>query len=375
MPLISGRSIGRQVVQRVADLRFDEAALFLDHQDRALAAGECAQALGLQRPGHRHLVERDLRVALEIQHAQRVHRIGVRAPDGDDADRRIVAAEDAAVEPVGARPGKRGRDALLHHAPFQFGAVGGEAQVRIVVQPVRRQREVRRDEAPGGGNDQRGGLFGGLGGGLQRDPKAGESRQRNAGEAKVEDVLHRGRVQHRDEHALEHMLGLVRIGRGMRAVVVARHRQHAAMLRGADEIAAVQRIAGAIDAGALAVPHAEHAIDALAGEGVELLRAVQHGGGEVLVDAGLEADVLRGQHRLAVPDLAVEPAQRRAAIARDQAAGVQAGRAVEPGLFQQDADQRLDAGQQDRRVEIGERLSSVVAVWPRPMSICDRFSA
>ena len=86
-----GALIGRQVVQRVTDLRFNEAALFLDHQDRTLAAGECAQALGLQRPGHRHLVERDLRVALQIEHAQRMHRIGVRAPDGDDADRRIVA--------------------------------------------------------------------------------------------------------------------------------------------------------------------------------------------------------------------------------------------------------------------------------------------
>ena len=117
-----------------------------------------------------------------------------------------------------------------HHAAFQFGALGGEAQRVIVVQPMRRQREVRRDEAAGGRDDERGGLLGGLGGGLQRDPKAGEARQRDAGEAEVEDVLHRGRVQHRDEHALEHVLGLVRIGRGMRAVVVARHRQHAAML-------------------------------------------------------------------------------------------------------------------------------------------------
>ena len=70
-------------------------------------------------------------------------------PDGDDADRRIVAAEDSAIEPVGARPGQRGGNAFLHHPPFQFGAVGGEAHVRIVVQPVRRQREVRRDEGRG----------------------------------------------------------------------------------------------------------------------------------------------------------------------------------------------------------------------------------
>ena len=354
LPLISGRRARRQVVERVANLRLDEAALFLHHQDRTLAAGEFAQALGFQRPGHGDLVERDLCVVLEVQHAQCVQRIGVRSADGDDADRRVTGAEDAPVEPVGACPGKCRWDALLHHSSLQFGAVGREAQMRIVVQPVRRQREVRRDELPGGRDDQRGGLLGGLRGGLERDPQATEARQRDAGEAEIDDVLDRGRVQHRDEDALEDVLGLVRICRGVRAVVVAGHRQHAAVLRGADEIAAVQRVAGAVDAGTLAVPHAEHAIDTLAGKRIELLRAVQHGRGEVFVDARLEPDVLGGEHFLAVPDLAVEPAQRRAAIAGDQTARVQAVCAVETGLLQQDADQGLDAGQQNGGVKLGE---------------------
>ena len=62
----------------------------------------------------------------------------------------------------------------------------------------------------------------------------------------------------------------------------------------------------------------------------------------------------RGQQRLAVPELPIQPAQRRTAIAGNQTAGVQAGGAIQPGLFQQHAHQRLDAGQQDRRVEVGE---------------------
>ena len=57
---------------------------------------------------------------------------------------------------------------------------------------------------------------------------------------------------------------------------------------------------------------------------------------------------VRRQQLLPAPELAVQPAQRRAAIAGDEAAGVQPGGAVEPRLFQQDAQQRLDAGQQDR---------------------------
>ncbi len=140
----------------------------------------------------------------------------------------------------------------------------------------------------------------------------------------------------------------------MCAVVVARDRQDAAMLRGADEIAAVQRIARAIDARTLAVPHAEHAIDALAREGVELLRTIKHGRRQILIDAGLEADVAVGQQLLPAPGFAVQATQRRAAIAGDETAGVEAHGAVEPRLLEQHTDQRLDAGQQHRLVELGE---------------------
>ena len=93
----------------------------------------------------------------------------------------------------------------------------------------------------------------------------------------------------------------------MRAMIVARHREHAAVLGGAGEIAAVQRIACAIHARPFAVPHAEHAIDALAGKRVELLRPVQHGRGQVLVHARLKLDVPLGQHLLPPPQFLIQP--------------------------------------------------------------------
>ena len=65
----------------------------------------------------------------------------------------------------------------------------------------------------------------------------------------------------------------------MRAVVIAGNGQNTAMLMGAGHVGAMQRVAGAVYAGTLAVPHAVHAIDPLAGEGIELLRAVKHRGG------------------------------------------------------------------------------------------------
>ena len=120
----------------------------------------------------------------------------------------------------------------------------------------------------------------------------------------------------------------------MRAVIVARDRKHAAMLRRADEIATVQRVASAINAGAFAVPHTEYAIDALAGEGIELLRAVQHGRRQVLVHTRLEADIAFRKQFLAAPQFLVQPAERRAAITRHETTGIKSGGAIEAGLFQ-----------------------------------------
>ena len=36
LPLMSGRSSGGKMIQRVADLAFNEAALFLDHENERL---------------------------------------------------------------------------------------------------------------------------------------------------------------------------------------------------------------------------------------------------------------------------------------------------------------------------------------------------
>ena len=87
--------------------------------------------------------------------------------------------------------------------------------------------------------------------------------------------------------------GLMRGGGGFRRVVVAHQREHAAVLRGAGEIGVAEHVAGAVDARALAVPHAEHAIVLALAAQLGLLRAPQRGGGEVLVEAGLEEDVVR----------------------------------------------------------------------------------
>ena len=128
----------------------------------------------------------------------------------------------------------------------------------------------------------------------------------------------------------------------MRAVIVAGNGQHAAVRRGAGPIGMAQHVERSIDAGALAIPDAEHAIDRGAGKQANLLAAPHRGGGEVFIETGLEADVVLFEQRLGLPQRAVVSAERRAAIAGDEARGVQAGSAVARALHERQAHERLN---------------------------------
>ena len=79
-------------------------------------------------------------------------------------------------------------------------------------------------------------------------------------------------------------------GRRLGARVVADHGHHTAAVRGAREHAVANRVAGAVDARALAVPHAEHAVVGAILERDGELAAHHRTGGEFLVDAGLVDD-------------------------------------------------------------------------------------
>src|SRR5690606_35263104 len=106
-------------------------------------------------------------------------------------------------------------------------------------------------------------------------------------------------------------------------------------------------VAGAVDTRALAVPQAEDAIELALAAQFGLLGAPQRGGGEFLIEPRLELDVGSGKMLAGTNELLVETAKRRAAIAGQETAGVQAGAAVALLLHQNGADQGLIAGDQD----------------------------
>ncbi len=85
------RALG-QIVELLLDLRLDQRALLLDHQDEVEPLRELQDALRLQRPGHADLVEADAElVGLHLVDAELVHRLAhveIALAAGDDAELR-----------------------------------------------------------------------------------------------------------------------------------------------------------------------------------------------------------------------------------------------------------------------------------------------
>src|SRR5260221_11125269 len=136
-------------------------------------------------------------------------------------------------------------------------------------------------------------------------------------------------------------------GRGFAGVIVAGEEKDAAMRRRPGGIAVLEDVARAVDARPLAVPHGEDAVIFGAGEEPDLLRAPDRRRAEILVDAGLELDVALLEEALGAPERLVEAAERRAAIAGDEAGGIEAGRPVARPLHHRQAHQPLGPGQEE----------------------------
>ena len=345
--LADAERLVRGAVKLLADLHFEQRALLLDDDDEIEPLGKILQLLAAERPGAAGLEQADAELVaphlVDAQFVERLADVEIALAGGDDADLRIAAARgDDAVELVGANEGQHGVALVIVQARF----LGQDRIVEADVEAARRHREIgRRDDVDAlKAAVDRGCGFYRLVHGLERDPGAGEARHRPAVEAVIEHLLHAGGVEDRNHHVDEVIFGLVRGGRGFGGVVVAHQRQYAAAFGGAGEVGVAEHVAGAVDAGALAVPHAEDAVVFALAAQFRLLRAPYRGGGEVLVDAALEADVAFFEERFGAEELAVEPAQRGAAIAGDEARGIEPVAAVELFLHQAEADQGLEAG-------------------------------
>ena len=303
------RGTCRPGVQHVAQLHFDQRPLFLHDQYRPLTPCKRADRLGLERPGHRDLEHRHVRMAIEPQAAQRMNRVVMRLAHGHDAYAGVCGTMHHPIEPVGPHPGQRRRQPLVQHTPLKLCAFRRPGQGGVEVQPMGRQRTVRCGVRAVCRHGDDAMLLGGLGDRLQRHPQPGVPRQCDPSEAKVQNVLRIGRNQHGDMHGLKDAVRRMRENAAMRGVIVARHCQHTAMPRGAKHVCAAKRVPTAVHTRALAVPHAEHAIDALTGERIDLLRAPQHRRREILIQSRLKPHAGRTEPLRLPPQLLIDTAQ------------------------------------------------------------------
>ncbi len=361
----AGPHVITPVEQLLLDLILDDLAALLDHQDLFKTDGEVAHALRLQRPRHADLVEPqadlgcDLRRDAEL--AQRLAHVLITLAGRHDAVTGVRRIHGDAVDLVGARERDRGK-ALVVLQP----AVLGVAVVRPAqVQSIRRQLEIRRDDE---GRHLVGQID--LGGGLHRfgdhlhaDPAAGIARHRNAEQSHLDHFMDAGGIEIGHQRRDEGMVGLMRHGGGFRAVVVAGKAQHAAVLGRSRRIAVAEHVAAAVDARPLAVPDPNHAIFPGARGEIELLRPPDRGGGQVLVDARLEFDVVLRQMRLRGHQLLVVAAERRSAVTGDEGGGVQSLGAIPSNLRHRQPHQGLDA----RHENVARPLGILLVEADRPL--------
>ena len=118
------------------------------------------------------------------------------------------------------------------------------------------------------------------------DPRAAGAAQPERLDAEVEQVLLVGGHEDRCAGVGQREVGVVRqrgrLGRGIVA-----HEQHGAAARPRPhEVGVLEHVAGPVEAGALAVPGADDAVDALVGDGPTHLRAPHRRRRQLLVEPG-----------------------------------------------------------------------------------------
>ena len=370
-----GPHIGAPVVELFLELIFDDLALFFDHQNLAQAGGKFAGGLRLERPDHAHLVQPHPQApaggVVQAQVDQGLAGVVVGLAAGHDAQTVRRALDHVVVEPVGANVGQ-GRIPLVVKQPRLLlqGRVGPAD-----VHTAGRHLEFGQHDLHPVGVDAHTGR--GLDDFLDRlhaRPDAGITAHGDGMQTEVEDLLHAGRKKHRQPAGLEDVVALMGGGRTLGNVVVAGHRQHAAPGRGAGHVGMLEHIGAAVHARPLAVPDAKHPVVAsrVSRRKTELLRAPDGGGGQLLIDAGLEVDVMLAQVILGLPQRLVVAAQGRAAVTADEAAGVLALAQIALALQHGQANQRLHAAHEGQPSLEGvfvvqrdgiERAQEVLGQW------------
>ena len=287
--------VGRPVIGKVLDLRFENGAALLDHHDLLGAVERVAQAFRFERPHQADFIYDDAEAGgerlVDAELRQGLAHVAIGLAGGNDRQAAGGAvAEGDAIKGIGA--GKRlGR----RQSKIQLARILAPAVVRPAgAEPLRRKLEIiRQQDGRLLGIDRDGcRALDRIGHGFHAGPGPSIARHGDADEAEAQDLADILRTEHGNAGGDEGLIALVGQRGRTRARIVAGYRENPAMRRGADGIAVLDRIAGAVEAGVLAVPDAEHAVELAASDGGNLLRAADRGRGEFFIEARSEFDVV-----------------------------------------------------------------------------------
>ena len=188
---------------------------------------------------------------------------------------------------------------------------------------------------------------------LDAHPEPGRAREHEAVQTQIEDLLHVARVDGGHQRVVERDLGVAGQRGRLGQWIVPGQREHAAVPAHPGVVGVLEDVAGPVHPRRLAVPHAEHAVVPGLREESRHLAAVHRGGAQILVEPGGEHDVVGPEQRGHPLERLVEPAERRAAVARDERRRLEASPDVGAMLIEGEPDQRLDAGQVDASALLG----------------------
>ena len=302
VPLADDAGMLGEVIEDVADEDLHEGALLLDDEDLLQAPRELAHDAGLHREEHADAQQADAVVlqggVVQPQLEECLAQVVVGLAGGRDAEPRIARGDGDGVEPVGRR-----EDLGRLQAPVVDVALHLQAEGRQQASgSACAARAAPRRGRPGSSMATRSGptvavpissatlvtIF-------KPDPQARVARQLEAEPAEIEDLLHVAREEHGEEGVVEGHLGVDGQGRRLGQRIVAPQGQHAAVPPHPAVVGVLEGVAAAVDAGPLAVPHAEDAVVARLGKMLASWLPNTTVAREVLVDAGDEADVVLAQ--------------------------------------------------------------------------------
>src|SRR5580704_15821521 len=188
----AGANVFTPIVELLLELVLDDGPFLLDDENFLEPLGKMPDALALQRPGHRNLVEAeaDLRGMLVVnpEIVERLAHVEVGFAGSDDSEARPGTIDDDAVEPIGACESQCRVKLVFMQPEFLIERLIGPANI----QSPRRHLEIVGEHDFGAlrVDLDRGRTVDSLGDRLKGYPTPGVARHRPAIEAEIEDFLH-----------------------------------------------------------------------------------------------------------------------------------------------------------------------------------------